>query len=57
MLAFGFDAGDSKYRTMAADFLTGAKLAIERNAKSGQKLEVKVVDAGSESSLKFIEPD
>jgi LysM repeat protein len=52
MLPFGFDAGDSKYRTMAADFLTGAKLAIERNAKSGQKLEVKVVDAGSESSFK-----
>ena len=26
MLPFGFDAGDSKYRTMAADFLTGAKI-------------------------------
>lgn len=52
MLPFGFDDGDSKYRTMAADFLTGAKLAIERNAKAGQKLDVKVVDAGSEASFK-----
>jgi len=52
MLPFGFDDGDSKYRIMAADFLTGAKLAIERNAKAGQKLDVKVVDAGSEASFK-----
>ena len=52
MLPFGFDDGDSKYRSMAADFLTGAKLAIERNAKAGQKLDVKVVDAGSEASFK-----
>ncbi|MFN4075930.1 MAG: LysM peptidoglycan-binding domain-containing protein [Cloacibacterium sp.] len=52
MLPFGFDDGVSKYRTMAADFLTGAKLAIERNAKAGQKLDVKVVDAGSEASFK-----
>ncbi|WP_374362170.1 LysM peptidoglycan-binding domain-containing protein [Cloacibacterium sp.] len=52
MLPFGFDAGDSKYRSMAADFLTGAKLAIERSATGGQKLDVTVVDAGSESSFK-----
>ena len=52
MLPFGFDDGDSKYRSMATDFLTGAKLAIERNAKAGQKLDVKVVDAGSEASFK-----
>jgi ABC-type branched-subunit amino acid transport system substrate-binding protein len=52
MLPFGFDDGDSKYRSMASDFLTGAKLAIERNAKGGQKLDVKVVDSGSESSFK-----
>ena len=52
MLPFGFDAGESKYRSMAADFLTGAKLAIERSAVGGQKLDVKVVDAGSESSFK-----
>ena len=52
MLPFGFEAGDSKYRSMAADFLTGAKLAIERSAAGGQKLDVKVVDAGSESSFK-----
>ena len=52
MLPFGFDAGDSKYRNLATEFLAGAKLAIERNAKNGQKLEVKVIDAGSETSFK-----
>lgn len=52
MLPFGFDANDSKYRSMALDFLTGAKLAIERNARAGQLLDVKVIDAGSESSFK-----
>lgn len=52
MLPFGFDAGESKYRNMAADFLTGAKLAIERNAQNGQKLDIKVIDSGSEASFK-----
>ena len=52
MLPFGYDAGDSKYRSLSMDFLTGAKLAIERNAKNGQKLNIKVVDAGSEASFK-----
>jgi ABC-type branched-subunit amino acid transport system substrate-binding protein len=37
---------------LATEFLAGAKLAIERNAKSGQKLEIKVIDAGSETSFK-----
>lgn len=52
MLPFGFDSNDSKYRTLALDFLSGAKLAIERSAKSGQKLDVKVVDAGNEESFR-----
>lgn len=52
MLPFGFDTNDSKYRSMSADFLSGAKLAIERNARAGQKLEVKVIDAGNEASFK-----
>lgn len=52
MLPFGFDTNDSKYRTLALDFLSGAKLAIERNAKTGQKLDVKVIDAGNETSFK-----
>ncbi|WP_379967892.1 LysM peptidoglycan-binding domain-containing protein [Epilithonimonas sp. UC225_85] len=52
MLPFGFDANDAKYRTMAMDFLTGAKLAAERNAASGQKLDIKVVDAGNEVTFK-----
>lgn len=52
MLPFGFDANDAKYRTMSMDFLTGAKLAAERNAKTGQKLDIKVVDAGNENTFK-----
>lgn len=61
MLPFGFDANDAKYRTMSMDFLTGAKLAAERNATNGQKLDIKVVDAGNETtfknSLSQINPD
>lgn len=52
MLPFGFDTNDSKYRSISTDFLTGAKLAIERNARKGQKLSVNVVDAGNEASFK-----
>lgn len=52
MLPFGFDANDSKYRTMALDFMTGAKLAIERNVASGMKLDIKVIDAGNENTFK-----
>ncbi|WP_447951792.1 LysM peptidoglycan-binding domain-containing protein [Chryseobacterium koreense] len=52
MLPFGFDSNDAKYRALSFDFLSGAKLAIERSAQSGQKLDVKVVDAGNESSFK-----
>lgn len=61
MLPFGYDANDAKYRTMSMDFLTGAKLAAERNATNGQKLDIKVVDAGNETtfknSLSQINPD
>lgn len=52
LLPFGFDAKDSKYRSLALDFLSGAKLAIERNAKNGQKINVNVIDAGNEGSFK-----
>ncbi len=52
MLPFGFDAGDSKYRSLSMDFLTGAKLAIARNTAKGLQLDVKVVDAGNEASFK-----
>lgn len=52
MLPFGFDANDSKYRTMALDFLTGAKLAIERNVANGMQLDIKVIDAGNENTFK-----
>lgn len=52
MLPFGFDSNDSKFRTMAADFLSGAQLAAERSARNGQKLNVKIIDAGNEVSFK-----
>ncbi|MBF8457709.1 LysM peptidoglycan-binding domain-containing protein [Kaistella sp. G5-32] len=52
MLPFGFDTNDSKYRAMSLDFLSGAKLAIERNAARGQKLDINVIDAGNEASFK-----
>lgn len=52
MLPFGYSSNDSQYRSMALDFLTGAKLAIERNAGHGQKLDVKIVDSGNEASFR-----
>ena len=52
MLPFGFDTDDSRARTLSLDFLAGAKLAIERNVAKGQKLDVKVIDAGNEASFK-----
>ena len=52
MLPFGFDANDNKYRTMSLDFLTGAKLAIERNVAKGMKLDITVIDAGNEKTFK-----
>lgn len=61
MLPFGYSTNETQYRTMAMDFLTGAKVAIERNARNGQKLEIKIVDSGNEgtfkSSLTQINPD
>lgn len=52
MLPFGFDTNDSKYRQLSLDFLSGAKLAIERQVKSGKQLDIKVIDAGNEKSFK-----
>ena len=52
MLPFGYSTGQTQYRAMATDFLTGAKLAIERNASGGQKLDIKIVDSGNEDSFK-----
>lgn len=52
MLPFGYSTSETQYRAMALDFLTGAKLAIERNAAKGQKLDIKVVDSGNEASFK-----
>nr|WP_314493639.1 LysM peptidoglycan-binding domain-containing protein [uncultured Chryseobacterium sp.] len=52
MLPFGYSTNETQYRAMAMDFLTGAKLAIERNAGKGQKLDIKIVDSGNEASFK-----
>jgi len=52
MLPFGYSTGETQYRSMALDFLTGAKLAIERNARNGQKLDIKIVDSGNEASFR-----
>lgn len=52
MLPFGYSTGETQYRSMALDFLTGAKLAIERNAANGQKLDIKIVDSGNEASFR-----
>lgn len=52
LLPFGYQNGDSKFRELSLDFLMGAKLALERNAKAGQKLNVKVIDAGNEATFK-----
>ncbi|WP_161531013.1 LysM peptidoglycan-binding domain-containing protein [Riemerella anatipestifer] len=52
MLPFGFDTGDSKYRGLATDFLMGAKLAVEMNAKKGQELDFNIIDAGNEKAFK-----
>ena len=52
MLPFGYSTNETQYRAMAMDFLTGAKLAIERNVAKGQKLDIKIVDSGNEASFK-----
>ncbi len=52
MLPFGFDSNDSKFRSLSSDFLEGAKLAAERNTANGLKMDIKVIDAGSENSFK-----
>ena len=52
MLPFGYENGDSKYRNMSIEFLMGAKLAIERNANRGQKLNIKIIDAGNDATFK-----
>ncbi|MDL1913548.1 MAG: LysM peptidoglycan-binding domain-containing protein [Bergeyella sp.] len=52
MLPFGFNSGDKTYRSIAADFLTGAQLAIEQNVKRGLKMDVKIIDAGNESGFR-----
>lgn len=52
LLPFGFDSNDNKFRSLANDFLLGAKLAAERNTAKGKKISLNVIDAGNENSFK-----
>ena len=52
ILPFGYDDGESRYRNLSTEFLSGAKLAIEKNASLGMRMNINVIDAGSESSFK-----
>ncbi len=52
LLPFGFNTNDTKYRSLSQDFLFGAKLAIERNAKRGLAMDINFIDAGNEKSFK-----
>ncbi|MBS1572624.1 MAG: LysM peptidoglycan-binding domain-containing protein, partial [Bacteroidetes bacterium] len=52
LLPFGYNVNDAKYRKLSLDFLSGAKLAIERNAKAGQQLDINIIDAGNEQTFK-----
>ncbi len=52
ILPFGFDTNDTKYRTLSADFLIGAKLAAQRGMRDGKKLSINVIDAENENSFK-----
>lgn len=64
ILPLGLDTNNAKYRTLALDFVTGAKLAIQRKTDEGHKMSVKIIDAGAEtlsdqsiSELKEFNPD
>lgn len=52
ILPFGFDTNDTKYRTLSADFLIGAKLAAQRGVRDGKKVSINVIDAENETSFK-----
>jgi len=52
ILPFGFDTNDTKYRTLSADFLIGAKLAAQRGMRDGKKISINVIDAENENSFK-----
>lgn len=52
MLPFGYDSNDSKYRSLATDFLVGAKMAAERNVAKGKKISINVIDAENENSFR-----
>ena len=52
ILPFGFDTNGTKYRTLSADFLIGAKLAAQRGMRDGKKVSINVIDAENENSFK-----
>lgn len=52
MLPFGYDSNDSRYRSLAIDFLIGAKMAAERNVSKGKKININVIDAENETTFR-----
>ncbi|RQP09587.1 MAG: LysM peptidoglycan-binding domain-containing protein [Chryseobacterium sp.] len=52
LLPIGLDESSASYRDLSLDFLSGARLAIERNAARGQKLNIRIVDTGAEANFK-----
>lgn len=52
MLPFGYQEKQEKYRNIAVEFLLGARLAVERAAINGLKMDLKIVDTGSENGFK-----
>jgi outer membrane PBP1 activator LpoA protein len=61
MLPFGYSTNETQYRSMAMDFLTGAKISHRKKCKKRSKAEIKIVDSGNEgtfrNSLTQINPD
>lgn len=52
MLPFGYDSNDSRYRSLATDFLVGAKMAAERNVAKGKRININVIDAENETTFR-----
>lgn len=52
LLPFGFNGNTSKYRSIAIEFLKGAKLAAERSVAYGTPVHLRVIDAGDETAFK-----
>lgn len=52
ILPFGVGSGNTKYRSIATDFMAGAKLALDRNVRLGKEVKLNIVDAISEEGIR-----